>query len=97
MSMEFLVRIKVDIPPSTEAAEIQQLTHLERIRGRELQEAGVIQRIWRIPGTTGNVGIWRAQDATDLHSALASLPLFKFMRIEVTALAVHPLEIGTEK
>lgn len=51
-------------------------------------------RIWRIPGKVANVGIWDAPDASALHEALSSLPLFPWMSIEVTALATHHLEQG---
>lgn len=61
-------------------------------RGRELRESGTIVRIWRLPGQTANVGIWQAEDATDLHAAISSLPLFPWMSVQVTTLAAHYLE-----
>jgi muconolactone D-isomerase len=59
----------------------------EANRGRELQAAETIVRIWRIPGRTANVGIWRAPDPTSLHEAIASLPMFPYLRADVTPLA----------
>jgi muconolactone delta-isomerase len=38
------------------------------------------------------VGIWKAEDASQLHLLLSSLPIFAFMKIEIVPLAVHPLE-----
>jgi muconolactone D-isomerase len=61
-------------------------------RGRELKDAGTIVRMWRIPGRTANVGLWDASDATTLHDAIASLPMFPYLSAEVTPLAVHHLE-----
>lgn len=90
--VEFLVQIQVNIPTSMSADELSALTDAERSRGKQLQSAGTIHRIWRVPGTRNNVGIWRAADATELHAEIASLPLFKYMNIQVTPLAVHPLE-----
>lgn len=90
--MEFLVKIEIDIALDFSAQDYANLLVQERTRGRELQEQGSIQRIWRIPGTKNNVGIWCASDATHLHSLLASLPLYRFMKIDVISLAVHPLE-----
>jgi muconolactone D-isomerase len=71
-----------------------ELLAAEAARGRELRDAGTILRIWRIPGRTANAGIWSAPDATALHDALTSLPLFAWMSVQVTPLAVHPLEAG---
>ena len=90
--MEFLVRIEVRLPAELEGETRRELTERELARGRALQDAGSIVRIWRIPGRLANVAIWRAADATELHDLLTSLPLFPFMDVEVEALALHPLE-----
>jgi muconolactone D-isomerase len=58
----------------------------------ELRRSGVIRRIWRIPGRFANVGIWDAPDATALHQYVSSLPLFPWLDVQVTALALHHLE-----
>lgn len=89
---EYLVSISVNFPNDLLDAELKLLTEAERIRGKELQDKGVINRIWRIPGTRDNIGIWVAEDATQLHDFVQSLPVFKYMTIEVTSLATHPLE-----
>ena len=90
--MEFLVEIQVTLPPTVTEAERVRLTDAEARRGRELQHAGTIVRIWRVPGRTANIGIWEAPDASALHDALASLPMFPHLRADVTPLATHPLE-----
>lgn len=72
-------------------AEREQLLADEHKRGRELVAAGHIKAIWRVPGGLRNVGIWQAVDATELHQLIASLPLFKWLSADVTALARHPL------
>jgi muconolactone D-isomerase len=89
--VEFLVHITVTIPQ----AIAEEVVAEERRVGVQLRDAGVIRRIWRVPGTTSNVGIWEAPDATALHEALSSLPAFPWARAEVTPLAVHPLEAVT--
>jgi muconolactone delta-isomerase len=88
--MEFLVRIEVDWPPDVDPAEFARLTAAERARAQELTADGRIRRLWRIPGRWANWGIWEAPDATALHDALRSLPLFPRASIEVHALAAHP-------
>jgi muconolactone D-isomerase len=90
--MEFLVSIKVEVPQDFPASSFEQLLVKERVRGQELKAQGAIERIWRVPGTRNNVGIWKAEDASQLHLLLSSLPIFAFMTIEIVPLAVHPLE-----
>ena len=92
--MEFLVSIDVGWPPDGDADEKQRLIQAEGIRARELAEAGTIKRLWRIPGRWANVGLWEAPDATALHEALVSLPLYVWLDIEVQPLAHHPSDPG---
>lgn len=90
--MEFLVQIEVALPADMPEARRAELMAAEREQGQQLRRAGTIRRIWRVPGGLRNVGVWEAADATELHAALSSLPLFPWIAAEVTALAVHPLE-----
>jgi muconolactone D-isomerase len=89
--MEFLVQIESGEQPSGDQAFLDDLAARERRRGLELIEAGVIRSIWRVAGRQANVGIWEAEDATELHAAITSLPAFPWMDVRVTALARHPL------
>jgi len=90
--VEFLVQIQVLLPADMDPAVKAGLVEREQARGRELKDAGTIVRMWRIPGRVANVGIWQAADATALHEAIASLPLFPWIDAQVTALATHYLE-----
>lgn len=90
--MDFLVQIQVNFPPDLPADELAAVVEREAHRGRELQEAGTIVRIWRIPGRTANVAIWSGADADEIHRAISSLPAFPWIDARVTALATHPLE-----
>ena len=49
-----------------------------------------MKRLWRVPGRWANWGLWEAPDATALHEALNSLPLWPWMSIRVHPLARHP-------
>ena len=90
--MEFLVWIKILLPPEMAAEERAALAAAERDSGRRLRANGSIVRIWRIPGQAANVGIWSADDADELHDRLSSLPMFNWMQIDCVPLATHPLE-----
>ncbi len=88
------MRIEVRLPGDMDPDARQRLLERERERGVELKHQGTIVRIWRIPGRLANVGIWDARDATVLHEAIASLPVFPWIDAEVVPLAVHHLEAG---
>jgi muconolactone D-isomerase len=90
--MEFLVEIRISTPLDMPPVEREELLARERDRGQELRAAGTIVRIWRVPGRWANVGIWQAADATELHDAISSLPLFPWMTVDVAPLAMHYLE-----
>jgi muconolactone D-isomerase len=90
--MEFLVEIQIDLPVDTPSDERDRLVGEEARRSRELGELGHLVRIWRIPGRWANVGIWQAEDATQLHQVLSSLPLFPWMDVQVRPLAAHPAD-----
>jgi len=90
--VEFLVQIQVLLPADMDPAVKAGLVEREQARGRELKDTGTIVRMWRIPGRVANVGIWQAADATALHEAITSLPLFPWIDAQVTALATHYLE-----
>lgn len=88
--MDFLVEIDVRLPPDFNEARKDDLIRREAERAKELAALGVIYRLWRIPGRWSNVGIWRAESATELHEVIASLPLYSWLRVTVTPLAAHP-------
>jgi len=90
--MEFLVRIEVRLPPEMPQAEREALLAAEAVRGRELIAEGRLMRIWRVPGRLANVSLYDAEDATAVHAAISSLPLWPWMDVRIEALARHPLE-----
>jgi muconolactone D-isomerase len=90
--MEFLVHIEVRWPPDGDPDEFARLIEAERSRARELALAGTIKRLWRVPGRLANYGLWSADDATALHAAISSLPLFPWLDVEVSPLAHHPAD-----
>ena len=88
--MEFLVRIEINWPPDAPAEERERIFADELEAGQRLAHAGKLRRIWRIPGRWANWSLYEVLDATELHDALTSLPLYPWMDIEVHPLAEHP-------
>ena len=88
--MDFMVLIKNTFPATGDKELLAKLTKEESARASVLADSGTIKKIWRRPGQKSNVGIWSALDATELHQAIASLPFFPWLEIEVWPLAEHP-------
>jgi muconolactone D-isomerase len=88
--MDFLVHITFAWPADITVEEQQRLGAAEHARARELAASGNLKRLWRIPGQRANWGIWHAADATELHAAIASLPMFPYLVATVHPLAGHP-------
>ncbi len=86
--MEYLVSIKILPLPGEE--DSAKLYAAEATRAKELADKGIVQRLWRVPGQRANWGLWEAEDATVLHNAISSLPLFPYMEVNVHPLARHP-------
>ena len=95
--MEFLLHIEVNWPSDGDPAEKDRLGVAERARAHELAAEGVIRRIWRIPGRWANWGLWEAPDATALHAAISSLPMYPYLDVEVFPLAAHPNDPGAPR
>lgn len=87
--MEFLVNIEIEWPPDASEADRERLFAAELARGKELAAAGMMKRLWRVPGRWANWGLWEAEDATALHDGLSSLPLWRWMNVTVHPLARH--------
>ena len=88
--MEFMVFITNTFPADGDKNLLAKLADAESTRAAELAADGVIKKIWRRTGQKSNVGIWTASDATQLHSAISSLPFFPWLEVEVWPLAEHP-------
>jgi muconolactone D-isomerase len=92
----FLVQIVVNLPPDMPQDDKAALLEHERVRATELKDAGIIRDIWRVPGRLENVGVWEAANATALHAAIASLPVWPWTHVTVTPLANHLLTTDPE-
>jgi len=90
--MEFLVNIKITWPSAIPEDERVRLRRAEVALASELGKSGKLIRMWRVPGRRENWGLWRAEDPTQMHEILTSLPIWPFMDVEVHSLGVHPVD-----
>ena len=88
--VEFLVRIDIFLPSDMTEETRAKLFAAEATRAAILADEGDLIRLWRLPGRRSNWGLWQAVDANRLHESLTSLPLWKYMDVDVVALAKHP-------
>lgn len=91
--MLYCVRMEVNIPHDLDPAAVQSLKEREKARAIELQKQGKFVHLWRVVGQYANVSIFDCDSNDELHEVLSSLPLFPYLRIEVTPLAKHPSSI----
>ena len=90
--MEFLVRSENRLPAETPAERREELRSAERARAMELRAAGILKRLWRVPGRNATIGLYEAPDPAALHDARVSLPMSPWLDVHVEALAQHPQE-----
>lgn len=88
--MEFLVHIEINWPPEADDVLRQEIFARELEQGQLLAKQGLLRRLWRVPGRWANWSLYEVADATELHEALTSLPLYPWMDIQVHAVAEHP-------
>ena len=91
--MLFQVQMDVRLPHDMPAAQTEALKKTERERAQALMRQGTWRHLWRVAGRWANVSVFDVSGANELHELLSTLPLFPFMRIEVTALCRHPSSI----
>jgi len=91
--MEYLTDMVTTVPEGTSQGKVDELRSAEAIRAAELTNAGHLIRLWRpplAPGEWRSIGLFRANDETELREILASLPLHIWMSVTITPLTPHP-------
>lgn len=91
--MLYLVHMRVELPPGIPAAEADEIKMREKVYAQDLQQKGAWVHLWRVVGEVANYSIFDAPHHDALHQMLCALPLFPYMRIQVTPLARHPSSI----
>ena len=90
---EFLVEFEITIPAGTPEGEVEDRERGEASVPARLADQGHIVRVWKrrvTPDATRTVGLYRADNESELDVLLRTLPLFDWMRITVTPLEPHP-------
>jgi muconolactone D-isomerase len=98
--MEFLTTLITNVPDGTADATVEDTRSREALRAAELAELGHLLRLWRPPVEPGEwrtLGLWRAGTETKLKDILATLPLHKWMTVEITPLSPHPNDPANKK
>jgi muconolactone D-isomerase len=88
--MLFHVRVTVRIPHNADPNEVKTLSAQEHERAKELQLQRKWLHLWRVAGQYSNISVFDVESPAELHEILNSLPLYRFMDVEVTALSRHP-------
>lgn len=91
--MMFHVRMDVNLPPDLDPAQRDDMVAREKAYCQDLQRAGKWPHIWRIVGEYANYSVFDVDTNDELHQILSGLPLFPYMDIAVTPLAVHPSDL----
>lgn len=92
--MLYLVRMDVNIPRDLPAAQADEIKAREMAYSQALQRDGRWLHLWRVVGEYANYSVFDVASNDELHQLLAQLPLFPFMKIQVTPLAAHPSAIA---
>jgi muconolactone D-isomerase len=91
--MLYLVRMDVQLPHDMPVEQADEIKAREKAYSQELQRSGKWQQLHRIVGEYANYSVFDVDTHDELHTILSSLPLFPFMKIQVTSLARHPSSI----
>jgi muconolactone D-isomerase len=92
--MLFLVRMDVNIPHDLPAEQANEIKAREKAYSQGLQRDGRWPHLWRVVGEYANYSVFDVASNDELHQLLSQLPLFPFMKLQVTPLAQHPSAIA---
>lgn len=92
--MLYLVRMDVNLPHDLPVAQADEIKAREKAYAQSLQQDGRWLHLWRVVGEYANYSVFDVASNDDLHQLLSQLPLFPYMRIQVTPLAAHPSAIA---
>ncbi len=92
--MLFLVRMDVNIPHDLPPEQANEIKAREKAYSQGLQNDGRWPHLWRVVGEYANYSVFDVASNDELHQLLSQLPLFPYMKLQVTPLARHPSAIA---
>jgi muconolactone D-isomerase len=93
----FAVTMDVSLPPDLDPGLRADTLARERAYSQDLQSKGKWPHIWRVVGQYANLSIFDVDSTDELHEILWNLPLFPYMKVQVTPLAQHPSDVNARK
>jgi muconolactone D-isomerase len=87
--MLYLVRMDVHIPHDLPADRAAEIKAREKAYAQSLQHDGRWRHLWRVVGEYANYSVFDVAGNDELHELLSQLPLFPYMKLQVTPLAQH--------
>ena len=97
---EYLVTMTTQVPEGVSQTDIAAVRERETTHSRRLALEGRLRRLWRPPlqpGEWRSIGLFAAEDETDLEQTLASMPLRIWRTDEVAPLGAHPNDPGRDR
>ncbi len=91
--MDFLVTMTTHVPRGTSEETVAEVRQREAAHSHDLAERGSLRRLWRPPlkpAEWRTLGLFTADNADELESVLASMPLRIWRTDEVMPLSPHP-------
>lgn len=92
--MLFLARMDVQFPPHLNPQDVERLQRLEKEYSQAIQQDGRLTAIWRVVGEYANYSVFDVESNDELHRILSGFPMYPYLKIKVTPLAIHPNSIG---
>ncbi|MBG6118491.1 muconolactone delta-isomerase [Sphingobium sp. JAI105] len=85
--MDFFVEMEIGFPPDYDPEKLAEITRKERERASEITAAGTFfKEVWIVPCQRSRILICTADDATQLHETFASLPAWRWSKLQATPL-----------
>jgi muconolactone delta-isomerase len=91
--MQYLVTMTTHVPDGVSDGAVDDIRSREAARSGELASAGHLLRLWRPPlepGEWRTLGLFDADDESQLETVLSSMPLRIWRHDSVTPLSAHP-------
>lgn len=91
--MLYMAEMTVELPTELEPEKAEALIAAEREYSQELQRQGKWRHLWRVTGRYANISIFDVENHDELHEMLTRLPLWPYLKINVTPLSRHPSSV----